>query len=362
MNMTLSSVLNKPHVSDSPLFHAVLAQYFSVADDADVADMVPLLHELLAHMVHTRDGVRVAIRAVELGTAKDRKAIIKSLKTHVVDAFKDQNAHLFIMALLDRTDDTTLLKNAIIEPILGELPEICMDKSACCPILNLLAPLKSQYFDPATIKLFEYPTTGKPTCTSKKPADQRRAEILAALGPQLLATCESHTRDMMCSLPGSRVLTETFFNVEGDKKPLAQAIAKCVAETDPSDDSRHGKAGLDDQPDEEDVGPAAHVLGHKVMQKLLARENEIVKEKGGETILWDAFFDELHSFEKVEQRLTAWAKHNRMAFVLVALVNACPEARKADVKAFFAPVVKAIKAAKCATACAGTAKLMEVLS
>ena len=115
MSTTLSSMLNKPHVSDSTLFHAVMAQYFSVADDSQAAELVPLLHELLVHMVHTRDGVRVAIRAVELGSAKDRKAFIKSLKGHVADAYKDQNAHLFIMALLDRTDDTTLLKSAIIE-------------------------------------------------------------------------------------------------------------------------------------------------------------------------------------------------------------------------------------------------------
>ena len=247
------------------------------------------------------------------------------------------------------------------QPLMSELAEICLHKYASCPLLNLLSPMNPQVFNPATQKLFEYPSNGKPTCTSKKPAEQRRNELLAAVGPHLLSTCEAHTRDLMCSPPGSHILIETFFNtnVPGDKKPLAEAIAKCVAATDPSDDSRHGKAGLDDQPDEEDVGPAAHVLGHKVMQKLLTRENETVKE--GEHILWEAFFNELHNFEKVEQRLTAWAKHNRMAFVLVALVNACPEARKSDVKAFFAPVVKAIRASKATTACAGTTKLLEVL-
>ena len=248
------------------------------------------------------------------------------------------------------------------QPLMGELAEICMHKYASCPILNLLSPMNSQYFDPATAKLFEYPSSSKPTCTSKKPAEQRRAELLAALGPQLLSVCEAHTRDLMCSTPGSRILTETFFVVEGDKQPLAEAIAKCVADTDPSDDSRHGKAGLDDQPDEEDVGPAAHVLGHKVMQKLLTREHETLEE-GKPALLWEAFYDELHKFEKVEQRLTAWAKHNRMAFVLVALINTCPEARKADLHEFFAPVVKAVKASKSKTptVCAGTTKLLELL-
>jgi len=72
---------------------------------------------------------------------------------------------------------------------------------------------------------------------------------------------------------------------------------------------------------------------------------------------------ENHKFEKVEQRLTAWAKHNRMAFVLVALINTCPEEQQADLRAFFAPVVKALKSPKnkAPVQCAGTTKLLELL-
>lgn len=235
-----------------------------------------------------------------------------------------------------------------------------MHKYGSCPILNLLSPLSTQYFDPATIKLFEYPTTGKPTCTSKKPTDTRRSELLAGLLPQLIAACQASTRDLLCSLPGSRVLTETFFAAEGEsKQQLAEAIAKCVAETDPSDDSRHGKKGLDEQPDEEDAGPAAHAIGHKAMQKLLAREAK--DSKDGTTPLWEAFYAALHSFEKVDVRLTVWAKHNRMAFVLVEFVKTAPEARKADVHTFFAPVAKTLRGLPADSLCAGASKLLEVL-
>ena len=111
----ISSLANKPHVSDTTLFAAVCAQYFSVCEASDVAELVPLFHDLVLHMVHTRDGMKVGMRCVECGTAKDRKAFIKNLKGHVTDAFKDAYAHHFIVALLDRTDDTTLLKSAIID-------------------------------------------------------------------------------------------------------------------------------------------------------------------------------------------------------------------------------------------------------
>lgn len=235
-----------------------------------------------------------------------------------------------------------------------------MHKYGSCPILNLLSPLNTQYFDPVTVKLFAYPTTGKPTCTSKKPAETRRAELLAALLPPLVAACEASARDLLCSLPGSRVLAETFFAAEGAaRQALAEAVARCVAATDPSDDSRHGKAGLDDAPDEEDAGPAAHAIGHKAVQKLLAREAAAAPD--GARPLWEALRAALQSFEKVDVRLTVWAKHNRMAFVLVEFVKTAPAARRADVRALFAPVVKALRALPADSLCAGASRLLEVL-
>ena len=249
----------------------------------------------------------------------------------------------------------------VVQPILDVLPEVCMHKYAACPLLNLLAPMSKRYFHPETAKLFEYPTTGKPTCTSKKPAEQRRAELLAVLGPHLLDTCQKHTRDMLCSLPGSRVLAETYFVVDGDKQPLADAIAECVAETDPSDDSRHGKEGLDEQPDEDDVGPAVHAVGNRAIERLLEREHEQAAASKERPLVWHALFRCLHEFKHVEQRLLAWSKNSRMAFVLVVLVNTCPEDQKAKLRAFLAPVVKALRAAMPAKPTAGTERLLEVL-
>ena len=183
---------------------------------------------------------------------------------------------------------------------------------------------------------------------------------LAALLPPLVAACEASARDLLCSLPGSRVLAETFFATEGAaRQALAEAVARCVAATDPSDDSRHGKAGLDDAPDEEDAGPAAHAIGHKAVQKLLAREAAAAPD--GARPLWEALRAALQSFEKVDVRLTVWAKHNRMAFVLVEFVKTAPAARRADVRALFAPVVKALRALPADSLCAGASRLLEVL-
>ena len=244
----LSALLNKPHVPDSTLFHHVAAAYFSVCDAADALEMETLLRDSLARMVHTREGVCVALRCVEVATAKDRKAMIKGLKGHVTDACRDSQAHLYVMALLDRTDDTTLLRAALLEPMAEDLRDLATHTYGHLPLLHLLAPRSSRYFHPVAIRDMTFPTEGTPASTSKKPAQQRRAELLDYLLPHLVALAKESAADLLSSLYGSRVLAETLWAQAispADTQAIAAAIAAAYAQT-PTNNNNNDGGGDDD--------------------------------------------------------------------------------------------------------------------
>lgn len=57
--------------------------------------------EALAEMVHTKDGSRVVREFLALGTAKDRKQIVKILKPHVERMCLDDEAQLVLFTALD---------------------------------------------------------------------------------------------------------------------------------------------------------------------------------------------------------------------------------------------------------------------
>ena len=74
-------------------------------------------------MAHSRDGAMAAMYCLWHGTAKDRKAIIKSFKTFIEKTCYEEFGHMVLMAIFDTVDDTKLVGKAV----LGELAE-CLSK------------------------------------------------------------------------------------------------------------------------------------------------------------------------------------------------------------------------------------------
>lgn len=57
--------------------------------------------DVLAEMVHTKDGSRAVRDFIAYGTAKDRKQIVKALKPHVQRMCTDDEAQLVLFTALD---------------------------------------------------------------------------------------------------------------------------------------------------------------------------------------------------------------------------------------------------------------------
>lgn len=389
LKTVLSALLNKPHVPDCTLFHHVAAAYFSACDGAGALEMETLLRESLVRMAHTREGVCVALRCVEVATAKDRKAMIKSLKGHVADAARDSQGHLYVMALLDRTDDTELLKAALLEPIADALADLAVHTYGHLPLLHILAPRNTRYFHPAAVRDMTFETDGTPASTTKKPAAQRRKELLAFLLPRLVALCKENAPQLLCSVYGARVLTETFWAAEApeDVQAMAAAIAEAYAQTpavvaaeekrmkkekvgggkkrrhqedlaedyqdhlnddddddenEDDDDENNDNVNDDEVNDEDkkmekengaDTAPGVNQVGNRWIQKMLKEADETKAEKVA--ALWKALF------AAIEESLATWAEHKRLAFIVATLLMNVPkdESKKA-LKARVAAKVK----------------------
>lgn len=97
------------------LIHRVFSEYFQNCEKAQRAEMIELLSEHLVHMVHTRDGSFVAMQCIWFGTAKDRKKIIKSMKTFVTKTAIEEHGHMVILAIFDAVDDTKLVSKGILD-------------------------------------------------------------------------------------------------------------------------------------------------------------------------------------------------------------------------------------------------------
>lgn len=74
-----------------------------------------ILEAGVVSMLHTREGVKASLAVLWICPPKDRKSLIKSMKTCVTTTAENEHGHIFLMGLLDAVDDTKLLAKTIIK-------------------------------------------------------------------------------------------------------------------------------------------------------------------------------------------------------------------------------------------------------
>jgi pumilio family protein 6 len=181
------------------------AELLEHGDTTQRAELVGMFREQAAHMMHTRDGARIACGCVRYGDAKDRKAMLKAFKGYVARAAQDPNGALVLCVALEAVDDTVLLSKALLSELSADLSTLAQHPHGVLPFLQLLAPRSSSYFTPAQISIMG----DQGTAVSKKDPAVRRAELLGHVLPALLKLCTEHPLELACSAHGSHLLFET---------------------------------------------------------------------------------------------------------------------------------------------------------
>jgi pumilio family protein 6 len=117
-----------------PLAHRLLAEYLAAAPPEQAVAVADAAREHALVLVTSRDGARAAARCAALGLPRDRKALWRAWKGHMLDIACHQHAHLALIAALDVTDPEPLpvghplwsLENCIITPHVGNTPEMAV--------------------------------------------------------------------------------------------------------------------------------------------------------------------------------------------------------------------------------------------
>ncbi|CAH8324254.1 unnamed protein product [Eruca vesicaria subsp. sativa] len=151
MTAIIQPILEKGIV-DHTITHKLLIEYMTVADKTSAAFVIQQLSgPLLIRMVHTRDGSRLAMLCIKHGSAKERKKIIKAMKTedkksHVGSIASDLYGSMVLACIFSIVDDTKLVTKFIVRELEANLKELVMGKNGRRPLLQLLHPNSSRYF------------------------------------------------------------------------------------------------------------------------------------------------------------------------------------------------------------------------
>lgn len=164
------------------LVHTVLHNYLAVTEGKRRADCVESLRDQLIHMLHSRDGAMASLLCLWHGTTKDRKAIIKSLKTFVEKTCYEEFGHLVLMGIFDTVDDTKLVGKAILGELGESFTKIMASKFGLRVVKYLVAGRDSTYTYPDQVRLMEM---GDGNAQSKKDPAVRRKELVEVVAPSI---------------------------------------------------------------------------------------------------------------------------------------------------------------------------------
>nr|XP_020144866.1 pumilio homolog 3 isoform X3 [Microcebus murinus] len=114
MKQILTPMAQKEAVIKHSLVHKVFLDFFTYAPPKLRSEMIEAIREAVVYLAHTHDGARVAMHCLWHGTPKDRKVIVKTMKSYVEKIANGQYSHLVLLAAFDCIDDTKLVKQIII--------------------------------------------------------------------------------------------------------------------------------------------------------------------------------------------------------------------------------------------------------
>lgn len=194
------------------ILHTAMKDYTTVLtqdiekNDSQIREFIELLAEQFAELVHTQDGSHVASTLIALANAKERKTIIRSLKSHAKELIKNEYGNSVLITVFMTVDDTVLVhKSFAAELFTPELmPSLIQDKFSRRPPLYLLKGLTGKYFSPKNQKEFANYEALAYQKTSKKPQAQRHAELseraLPLIYKAILSTTSSDSEVMFSQL------------------------------------------------------------------------------------------------------------------------------------------------------------------
>jgi len=167
------------------------------------SEFIASLRDVCVHIVHSHDGARLAMNAIWHGSAKDRKAIIKSFKTFMVKTAKEEHGHMALLAMLDSVDDTKLVGKSVLGELIASeegIEEIIDNERARKVFTFALAGRNKTFFHPDVLANL---SKGDGNANSKKDAAIRQKEVAECLHEPL---CNYAAKDVDKFL-SSNVLT-----------------------------------------------------------------------------------------------------------------------------------------------------------
>ncbi|KAK2873930.1 hypothetical protein FQN49_001981 [Arthroderma sp. PD_2] len=216
------------------MLHDAMLQYFlsTKPGSTEANEFIELLKgdeegDLAKNLAFTKSGARLMCLALAYSSAKDRKLLLRMYRDTVKLMSGDVHGHTILLVAYEVVDDTKLTHKLLLTELLtqDDLVPRANDQLARIPLLYSFAGKKNGWLITDTDRQILDEVFEIRSQTSKKDAEVRRAELVAAASPALLECIAANAATLAETSFGARFITEVLFDSTGDKAAALEAVA-----------------------------------------------------------------------------------------------------------------------------------------
>ncbi|XP_016994988.2 protein penguin [Drosophila takahashii] len=225
----LDHVANKQLV-DSSLVHAVMLEYLRACDEDEekLEETVTAFAALVPHMLSTKEGSEAGVICFYKSTPKNRRAIIKNIKEHLLKIATHEHGHVFLISLLNALDDTKATKKAIYDHLHGDLKTLVGNQYGRRVVQWLVAPGDTTCFHPEFIRVVD-----EGLAFGKKEKELRRKEIFEQIEAPIAQTIAEEAAFWLSNSHIGLVTADILNHIQGESyEQAAKALAQVIAQPD----------------------------------------------------------------------------------------------------------------------------------
>lgn len=221
----LNHFVNKKLV-DNAIVHSVLLDYLQECSEEDRAEMIAAYSPYIPSLSSTKDGVRASMICFWNSIVKERRAIVKTLREHLIKLCTHEFGHILIISIVNSMDDTKALKKVFFDGIFADIETVVASVHGQKVIEWFVRPGNTTGFHPGTTALIE-----EGLKYGKKDKDARRAELLEAVEEPLCASIAENAHLWLRGGKTALATAEILSAFKGDNlKKAFDGLAEVIAD------------------------------------------------------------------------------------------------------------------------------------
>lgn len=228
--MNLTKLASK-NLIDNSLVHAVLLEYLEEAEEQDRTEIITAFIGHLAAIASTKQGSRAAVLCYLYSVAKERRAMLKSIKDHVEKLAMHEHGYLLILEILNTTDDTLNIKKTLFTQIVKSFETIAGNEFGKRVIYFIMSPSK-EFLHPSLLKQFDEDFK---LGSQKKDIEIRRKELIDSIEGDFCVAIKKNAKFWFQGGHIARVAAAILQNTSEGNEKLSEAfdsVCDVICESD----------------------------------------------------------------------------------------------------------------------------------